>query len=193
MKMAAYIRVSTVGKNLEGQKAEIEKWIRGNVANPDEVVWFVDKATGNNTNRPGFKALQKAIFNGEVKTVIVYKLDRISRSLRDGVNVIHDWIEKGVRMVAVTQQIDLNGAAGRMMAAVILAVAEMENETRKERQAAGIAVAKEKGVYKGRKAGTMKADKERALDLHRQGFKPSEISKALGISRQTTWRYLKTA
>ena len=59
-------------------------------------------------------------------------------------------------MVSVTQQIDFNGTVGKMLAAVLLGVAEMEKETCRERQKAGIEAAKERGVYRGRKAGSTK-------------------------------------
>jgi DNA invertase Pin-like site-specific DNA recombinase len=74
--------------------------------------------------------------------VVVWKLDRISRRQRDGVNLLAEWCECGVRVVAVTQQIDLGGAVGRMVASVLFGLAEIESEYRRERQAAGIAVAK---------------------------------------------------
>lgn len=193
MKTAAYIRVSTTGQNLEGQRREIERWILGNVADPEKVIWFEDRATGNNTNRPGFKALQKAVFHGEVQTVIVYKLDRVSRSLIDGLTTIQGWLEKGVRLVSTSQQFDFSGATGKLIASVLFSVAEMEQETRRERQQAGIAVAKERGIYKGRKKGTTKGSQKRALELQRQGLTVSEISNVMGVSRQTVYRYLKAA
>jgi len=73
--------------------------------------------------------------------------------LRDGIDTLCDWLGKGVRLVSVTQQLDFAGPAGKMIASVLFAVAEMEQQTRRERQAAGIAVAKRNGVYQGRKAG----------------------------------------
>jgi len=76
--------------------------------------------------------------------------------MRDGINVLCDWCDKGLRIVAVSQQIDFNGTMGKMLAAMLLGVAEMEQETRRERQAVGIAAAKAKGVYRGRKQGTTK-------------------------------------
>jgi DNA invertase Pin-like site-specific DNA recombinase len=193
VKTAAYIRVSTTGQNLEGQRREIERWILGNVAGPEKVIWFEDRATGNNTNRPGFKALQKAVFHGEVQTVIVYKLDRVSRSLIDGLTTIQGWLEKGVRLVSTSQQFDFSGSTGKLIASVLFSVAEMEQETRRERQQAGIAVAKERGIYKGRKKGTTKGSQKRALELQRQGLTVSEISNVMGVSRQTVYRYLKAA
>ena len=189
---AVYIRVSTVGQNVAGQKREIKRWLKGNGVNDSKVRWYVDKATGNNLDRPEFERLQADIFNGEIKTVVVWKLDRLSRSLRDGINVLADWCDRGLRVVSVTQQIDFNGAVGKMLAAVLLGVAEMEQETRRERQAAGIAVAKEKGVYTGRKLGATKkgVNPRRAVTLRDKGLTYAEIGEAMGISMSSVRRYL---
>ena len=81
-----------------------------------------------------FERLQRSIFNGQVKTVVIWKLDRLSRKMRDGINVLCEWCDRGVRVVSVTQQIDLSGTVGKMIAAVLLGVAEMEQETRRERE-----------------------------------------------------------
>ena len=71
-----------------------------------------------------------------------------------------------------------------MIASVLFAVAEMEQQTRRERQAAGIAVAKRNGVYRGRKAGSLKADAARALALRSKGLNDTEIATALGVARE---------
>ena len=189
-KIACYIRVSTVGQNLASQKAEIQRWLAGNAPDQTEVVWFEDSSTGDNLQRPGFEKLQAAIFNGEVETVVVYKLDRISRTLTDGLNAITKWLESGIRLVATSQQFDFAGSTGKLILAVLLGVAEMEQQTRRERQAAGIAVAKEAGKYKGRKSGTLKADAKRAAVLKSRGLNVTEVAKALGVSRPTAYRYL---
>ena len=163
--VACYVRVSTVDQNESGQRAEIERWLSGNGFSVRNVEWFVDKESGDTLSRPEFERLQRSIFNGQVKTVVIWKLDRLSRKMRDGINVLCEWCDRGVRVVSVTQQIDLSGTVGKMIAAVLLGVAEMEQETRRERQAVGIAVAKREGKYKGRKRGTLKASAERALEL----------------------------
>jgi DNA invertase Pin-like site-specific DNA recombinase len=75
---------------------------------------------------------------------------------------------------------------------VLFGVAEMEQENRRERQAAGIAAAKERGVYIGRVPGTTKAPPNRAKGLRKRGLNDSEIAEAMGISRRTVQRYLKT-
>jgi DNA invertase Pin-like site-specific DNA recombinase len=188
-KTACYVRVSTTGQNLASQKREINRWLKGNRIK--NVAWYVDKQTGDNLDRPAFERLQKAVFAGEIKAVVVYKLDRLSRKLRDGINVLCDWCERGLRVVSVTQQIDFNGTVGKMLAAVLLGVAEMEQENRRERQAAGIAAAKEAGVYIGRRAGTTKAKPKRAVQLRKKGLTDSEIAEAMGVSRRTVQRYLR--
>src|SRR5262249_35559687 len=137
--VACYVRVSDIGQNEAGQIAEIKRWLSGNGIDLAGVRWFVDKGkSGDSLNRPAFEELQAAVFAGEVGTIVVYKLDRLSRSLRDGINVLSDWCDKGLRVVAVTQQIDFNGTVGKLLAAVLLGIAQMEQETRRERQMAGI-------------------------------------------------------
>jgi DNA invertase Pin-like site-specific DNA recombinase len=189
--VAVYIRVSTVGQNEAGQRGEIERWLSGNGIDSASVRWFVDKKTGDTLKRPAFEQLQGAIFAGEIGSVVVYKLDRLSRSLRDGINVLCDWCEKGLRVVSVTQQIDLSGTVGRMIAAVLLGVAEMETELRRERQRAGIDAAKKRGEYKGRMPGSTKAKPERAASLRAKGLSIDEIAATLGVSRPTVFVYLR--
>jgi DNA invertase Pin-like site-specific DNA recombinase len=95
--------------------------------------------------------------------------------------------------VSVTQQLDFSGATGQLIASVLFAVAQMEQETRRERQAAGIAAARERGVYRGRQGGTTKAAPERAQELRQHGLTDREIATALGISLRTVQRYLSAA
>lgn len=191
--VAAYIRVSTTGQNEAGQRAEVERWLQGNGIDAKDVQWFVDKKSGTTMKRPAFEKLQKAIFAGEIGTVVVYKLDRLSRSLRDGINTLGNWCEQKIRVVATSQQLDFNGTVGQLIAAVLFAVAEMEQETRRERQAAGIAVARRAGVYKGRRPGTTKAKPKRALKLREKGMTAEEIAHTLGVSRNTVFRYFRQA
>jgi DNA invertase Pin-like site-specific DNA recombinase len=192
--VACYLRVSTSSQNEAAQRAEITKWLKGSGIDLGSVRWYVDKGrSGDTLERPAFARLQAAVFAGEVGTVAVYKLDRLSRKLREGLDVLCDWCERGLRVVSVTQQIDFNGSLGKMLAAVLLGIAQMEQETRRERQAAGIAVAKRAGKYRGRKPGTTKADPRRARQLRERGLSVPEIAKALGVGRNTVFVYLRQA
>lgn len=156
------------------------------------VRWFEDKESGTTIHRLAFDQMQKAVFDGKVKTIIVWKLDRISRRQRDGINLLADWCDRGVRVVSVTQQIDLSGPVGRMVASVMFGLAEIELEYRRERQAAGIKVARQAGVYEGRLKGTTKAMPSRAKDLKSKGLTAAEIAQAMNVSKRTVFRYLET-
>lgn len=188
--IAVYIRVSSHSQKGDSQKAAITQWIASHGHAMADVRWYEDKETDKTMQRAGFQALQAAIFRGEVKTVIVWKLDRLARSLREGVNVLAEWCQRDVRVVAVTQQIDLSGTVGHLIASLLFGMAEMELQHLKERQAAGVAIAKEKGVYKGRKKNTTKAKPEWAKQLHAKGLSPKEIANALNVSERTVFRYL---
>jgi DNA invertase Pin-like site-specific DNA recombinase len=106
------------------------------------------------------------------------------------VNVLADWCQRDVRVVSITQQIDLSGTVGHLIASLLFGIAEMEYQHIKERQAAGIAVARGKGVYKGRKKGATKAKPERARELKAKGLNAQEIANALHVSERTVFRYL---
>jgi DNA invertase Pin-like site-specific DNA recombinase len=121
----------------------------------------------------------------------VWKLDRIARSMREGINILSRWCELGVRVVSITQQIDLSGTVGHLVAGVLFAIAETELQHVKERQAAGIAAARQRGVYKGRKPGATKAKPQRARELRNKGMTLPEIAQALNVDKRTVSRYLK--
>ncbi len=187
--IACYVRVSTVGQTEASQRHELERWLK-NHRRREKVVWFVDKKSGDNLRRPAFEKLQAAVFNGEIKTVVVYQLDRVSRSLTDGINTLVGWCKDGVRVVSVTQQLDFAGPAGQFIAAVLFAVAQMEQETRRERQAAGIAAAQKRGVQFGRRKGETSIDGTRVRRLKRQGNSASAIAGIMKISRRSVFNHL---
>lgn len=190
--IAVYLRVSTTSQNEAGQREAANAWLKAAGVPPERVLWFTDKQSGDSMKRPGFERLQYAIDKGRVEAVVVFKLDRLSRKLTDGIRVLCDWCERGIRVVSVTQQLDFSGTVGKLVASVLFAVAEMEQETRRERQAAGIAVAKAEGKYKGgRNRGWRKADVGRARELRDKGLSCSEIGTVLGVSKMAVSRYLR--
>ena len=191
--IACYCRVSSRRQKTDSQKAELTRWLTSHDIKPSTVQWFEDIETGTTLRRPAFERMQRALFYGTVNTEVVWKLDRLSRRQHEGIMLLADWCERGVRVVVVTQQIDLRGALGRMLASVLFGLAEIETEYRRERQAAGIAVAKKRGVYRGRQQGTTKARPRRAKVLRSQGFTVPEIAHALQVSERTIFRYLAEA
>ena len=87
-KIAAYCRVSHRNQKHDSQKSEIKKWVDNHGVDPDRVEWYFVKESGETTERPAFQKLQSDIFDGEVSQVVIWKLDRLSRRLNDGVNIL---------------------------------------------------------------------------------------------------------
>lgn len=190
MSTGVYIRVSSPkGQKTDSQRAELEAWLRRHRLTA--VQWFEDRDSATNMQRDAFQKLQAAIFAGKVTAVVVWKLDRLARSLKEGVNVLADWCQRGVRVVAITQQIDLSGPAGHLIASLLFGIAEIELQHVKERQAIGIALARKRGVYTGRKPGTTKAKPSRARALKKQGLTIAEIAQALSVKERTVYHYLR--
>ncbi len=191
MSIAVYIRVSTHSQKSDSQRAEISHWLKAHGHDLSEVMWYEDHETGTTMNRKEFNLLTEAVFAGIVKTVVVWKLDRLARSMKEGINVLSSLCESGVRVISITQQIDLSGTVGQMVAGVLFGIAQIEHQHIKERQAAGIALAKKKGIYTGRQNGTTKARPERAKALKAQGLTHAEIAQALNVTIRTVGNYLK--
>ena len=189
MTTAVYIRVSSPkGQKTDSQRAELEAWLKRH--RHKAVQWFEDHESGTTIQREAFQQLQAAIFTGNITTVVVWKLDRLARSLKEGVNVLADWCKRGVRVIAITQQIDLSGPVGHLIASLLFGIAEIELQHAKERQAIGITLARKRGVYTGRKSGTTKAAPSRARTLKKQGLTIAEIAKALSVKERTVYHYL---
>jgi DNA invertase Pin-like site-specific DNA recombinase len=135
--------------------------------------------------------LQADVDSGEVGTVILWRLDRLASTMRDGLNVLCDWCDKSLRIISVSQNIDLSGAASKKTGPVLFAVAEMALETRRERTMVGLEAARARGAFGGRPPGSTKAKPERAKKLADKGTPISKIVATLGVSRSTVYRYLQ--
>ena len=185
---AVYLRVSTLDqdKGIRSQETALKDYLKAHRIR--NVKWYRDKVSGATTNRPAFKRLQKDIFAGKIDTVICWKLDRLSRSMRDGVEILTDWCDKGIRVIAVAQQIDFNGTVGKIIAAVLMGVAQMERENLRENTKRGLAAARERGVKLGRPD---KIDLAQVKKLRGKGVAVSEIAQRLGCSRQGIYEAMK--
>ena len=190
--VVVYCRVSTGNQHTRSQKDALKDYAANHGLG--NVRWYTDTAGGGSLARPAFERLQQAVFRGEVSTVIVWKLDRLARNLRDGINVLADWCERGIRVVSITQQLDLSGSIGRIVAALLLGIAEMERENINERIRAGVAAAKRRGVKFGRPAWktrpVRKIDPAEVKRLREDGVRMADIAHRLGASRQACYQAL---
>jgi len=124
-------------------------------------------------------------FLREGDELVVTRIDRLARSVRDLQNIVFDLDKKGVVLSATEQPIQTNTSAGKCFLDMLGVFGEFETNLRKERQMEGIAKAKEKGVYKGRKPSV---DVEKVKELKATGMGASAIAKELGIGRASVYR-----
>ncbi len=182
------MRCSSKTQKTASQRHRIEEYLLNNPV-VGTIVWYVDEAvTGSTMKRPQLRRLHHDIIEGKVDVVIIWKLDRLSRSISDGVKLLSEWTNRGVRIVSITQQLDLAGPVGRMVAALLLGVAEMEKEHLRERQSAGIAMAKSKGIKFGRPRSVASVAVQR---LFENGHGATQIARKLSISRQSVYNALR--
>jgi DNA invertase Pin-like site-specific DNA recombinase len=182
--MIGYARVSSRGQNIEPQ---ISALTRAGV-HPDHL--YQEKVSG--TSRKGRAELESLLHRGIRKgdKLLVTRLDRLARSLRDLQNISHDLRDREVDLVVLEQAIDTSTAEGRLFFNMLGAIGEFETELRKARQREGIDAALAKGAdspFKGRPASI---DGESITNLRQQGMTPTEIAKKLGIARSSVYRYL---
>ncbi len=192
--IAIYIRVSSERQDLRSQKPDLEKWALA-YADGRPVVWYSDKASGRNMDRPGWRKLEAAIQAGDVETVVCWRLDRLGRTASGLTALFDDLQRRKIGLVSVRDGLDLSTAAGRLMANVLASVASYENEVRSERIVAGQQAARAGGKTWGgstgdkrRAATTEKADTVRKLKL--EGKSVAAISRVVGLSRPTIYAVL---
>ena len=183
VKMAriGYARVSTVGQNLDMQIAALEK------SDCDRI--FVEKVSGVK-ERPELQAALKYMRAGD--TFIVYKFDRIGRSLKDLVNIFADLQKRDIGLISLNDNIDASSNSGKFMMNVFAALAEFERTIIIERCQAGREEAKRKGKQFGRPKGIPKDKIAACSSLYNSGLTITAIQKQLNIkSKSTVYRLLR--
>ena len=178
-KTFGYARVTTADQDLSIQEATLRAAGCG--------VTFSEKATGTNTDaRPELAKVLAVLGAGD--TLIITRVDRLARSMRDLQNIVHAIKAAGAHLKATEQPIDTSTAAGKAFFDMLGVFAEFETNLRKERQTEGIQAAKANGVYKGRPA---TLDHAAIRAMHREGTKVTDIAKKLNISRMSVYRTLE--
>lgn len=176
-----YARVSTTDQDLGIQKAALKA--------AGCTVIRAEKVSG--TSRAGRSELETLLaFLQPGDTLMVTRIDRLARSMRDLQNIVHELQAKRIALKATEQPIDTGTAAGKAFLDMLGVFAEFETNLRKERQLEGIAVAKAAGVYRGRKPSI---DAEAVRKLAGKGVAASRIAEQLGIARASVYRLLGAA
>ncbi len=179
--LIGYARVSTLDQKAETQIARLKA--------EGCIVTRTEKVSGK--SREGRDELARILdFIRPGDALCVVKLDRLGRSTRDVLNLVHELEQKGASLRVLEPAIDTSGPMGKMILTVLGMVAEMELTFIKERQRAGIEAAKARGIYKGR---PVTLDHAKVLEFHRQGHGPTAIAKAMKCSRGAVYKILKAA
>lgn len=186
--LVGYIRVSTIDQNTSRQEEQLAGFQLDRQ--------FMDKASGKDTARPQLQEAIKYCRQGD--TLIVHSMDRLARNLDDLRSIVKALTDRGVAVQFVKESMTFTGEdspMAQLMLSVMGAFAEFERSLIKERQREGIAIAKTKGVYTGRKpALTDEQISALVAQDKANGHKQrSALAKEFGLSRETLYKYLKSA
>ena len=176
-----YVRVSSFDQNPERQLEQVEV---GKV--------FTDKASGKDTQRPELDSLLAFVREGD--TVVVHSMDRLARNLDDLRRLVQKLTRRGVRIEFVKECLTFTGEDSPManlMLSVMGAFAEFERALIRERQWEGIALAKQRGAYRGRKKALSPERAAELLQRVKAGEQKAKLAREFGISRETLYQYLR--
>jgi DNA invertase Pin-like site-specific DNA recombinase len=175
-----YARVSTRDQNLDLQRDALL------AAGCDRI--YEDTISGTRAKRPGLAKALDQLRDGD--TLVVWKLDRLGRSVKDLLDFAGGLKDQGIGFVSLTDSIDTTTASGRFFFNVMASLAQMERELMIERTQAGLQAAREQGRIGGRKRIMTDAKIRSARKLLSQGTPPKEVAASLGVSVPTLYRWV---
>lgn len=178
--LVGYARVSTQEQNLDLQIRSLEK------AGCDKI--YQDKISGAARDRPNLSLTLEVLREGD--TLVVWKLDRLGRTVKGLIELIHQLEQRGVNFKSITDNVDTSTPSGRFFFHVMASLAQMERELLAERTKAGLAAARARGRTGGRKRKMNKSKIESAKKLLNSGVHPTEVAKNLGVSVPTLYRWI---
>lgn len=176
-----YVRVSTLDQRTERQLEQILV---------DRI--FTDQVSGKDTQRPQLTALMTFVRDGD--TVVVHSMDRLARNLEDLRRLVRELTSRGVRIEFVKEGLTFTGEdtpMATLLLSVMGAFAEFERALIRERQREGIALAKRRGVYRGRKKALSLAQAHQLRQRALAGEAKAALARDYGISRETLYQYLR--
>ena len=178
-----YVRVSAFDQNVDRQLEGLAL---------DKV--FTDKASGKDVDRPQLEAMLSFVREGDI--VVVHSMDRLARNLDDLRKLVQSLTKRGIRIEFSKESLAFTGEDSPManlMLSVMGAFAEFERALIRERQREGIAIAKQRGAYRGRKKALSEGKVAELMQRVAGGEQKAAIARDLGISRETLYQYLRSA
>jgi len=178
--LIGYARVSTQDQNLEPQLSALNKIGCKKI--------YQDKISGARNNRPGLQQALDELRKGD--TLVVWKLNRLGRTVRGLIELINQLHEKEIHFNSITDNVDTSTPSGRFFFHMMASLAQMERELVAERAKAGLASAKSQGRIGGRKRKMTKSKIESAKKLLASGMSPKDVARNLGVSIPTLYRWI---
>src|SRR6201984_2575298 len=175
-----YVRVSTVAQTPDQQN---EALVRAGASKT-----FSDPMAGARDDRPGFTECMRYLREGD--TLIVWRLDRLGRNMRSIINTLHELTQRGVTVRSLHDGVDTSTSTGRMVAGILMSIAEYERELVRERTALKLEHARKSGRKFGRPAKLNADEAALAQRMKANGETAATICRTLGIGRTTLYRYL---
>lgn len=179
MAYIGYARVSTVDQSTNLQTDALK--------GAGCIQIYTDKMSGGTTDRPGLTQALQALRSED--TLVVWRLDRLGRSLRHLIDLVGRLQDMGVQLVSLTEGIDTTTPSGKLTFHVFSALAEFEKGVIRERVRAGLEAARQRGRVGGRPTVVTSAKAQAIKAMLKQGASPNEICTALSISRATFFRH----
>ena len=178
--LIGYARVSTQDQNLDLQTEALTKVGCKKIYN--------DKISGSRAERPGLTTALEMLREGD--TLVVWKLDRLGRSVKNLVDLVGELHQQGIQFKSLTDAIDTGTPSGRFFFHVMASLAEMERELTVERTRAGLEVARQLGRKGGRRRQMTESKIESAKKLLANGVPPRDVAMNLGVSVPTLYRWI---
>jgi DNA invertase Pin-like site-specific DNA recombinase len=176
--LIGYARVSTDDQTVALQTDALESASCARI--------FTETASGKNTKRPELEAALDYLNEGD--TLVVWRLDRLGRNVVDLITLVEELKERGIEFRSLTEHIDTSSPGGRLIFTVFAGLAQMERELLSERTKAGLNAARKRGKVPGRPPALTNEQIDHAVEMHANGTSYAEISRVLGVSRDTVTR-----
>jgi DNA invertase Pin-like site-specific DNA recombinase len=183
MERIGYARVSTDDQHLDLQRDALKK--------AGCSVTYEEKASGKSADRPELAQALKALRAGD--TLVVWRLDRLGRSLPDLVRIVTELEHRGVHFESLTERIDTSSATGKLTFHLFAALAEFERNLIRERTQAGLASARARGRKGGRRPKLDTQARHEIKTLLQSGVRAQDVARRYGVARSTLYKCLSTS